>query len=114
MATKLYEIYDVHKKMAFHIELDTYLVHLAKEGNLGAQRKIATLCCNTIPQAKRRKIFIHFRDLEFTNLESGKRLENKPQAAKNSFAHRTDGRIACENPYCVDCENGNYERCRYQ
>lgn len=114
MATKLYEIYDIHKKMAFHIELDTYLVHLARGGNSSAQRKIATLCRNTIPQAKQRKIFIHFRDLEFTNLESGKKLESKPQASQSSFAHRTDGLSACDNPHCVDCDNGHYEKCRYR
>lgn len=114
MATKLYEIYDVHKGIVFHLVLDTYLVHLARGGNVGAQRKIATLCHDTIPQARRRRIFIHFRDLEFTNLESGKKLEQKPQASKNSFAHRKDDLSACDNPRCTDCDNGHYEKCRYR
>ena len=113
MATKLYEIYDVYENIVFKIEFDTYLVHLARQGNRNAQRKIALTCRNSMPQGKRRGAFIHFQNLEFTNLESGKKLEQKPQAS-NSFAHRTDGLSACDNPRCVDCDNGHYEKCRYR
>lgn len=114
MVKKLYEIYDIYENMLFKLELDTLLVHLAREGNPGAQKKIAIMCRNTLPQKRRSKIFIHFQNLEFTNLESNKKLENKPQARKNSFAHRTDNLSACDYPGCTACENGQYEKCYHR
>lgn len=115
MVKKLYEIYDIYENMLFKLELDTLLVHLAREGNLRAQKKIAIMCRNTLPQKRRSKIFIHFQNLEFTNLESGKRLEQKSSlTAKNSFAHRTDNLSACDYPGCTACENGQYEKCYHR
>ena len=55
--------------------------------------------------------FIDYRGLRFKKIDNG---VNDAVAKKSTFAHRTDGLSACDNPRCTDCDNGHYEKCRYR
>ena len=111
MVVNTYEVYDVYERMVLHMDLEDSLVDTALAGNKKAKDKIASEFSDNFSRGKKRKIYIHFRNLEFLKLTDNQVLFKEP---KSSFAHRTDSLSACDNPHCVDCENGHYERCRYR
>ena len=109
MVVNTYEVYDVYERMVLNMDLEDSLVENALGGNRKAKNKIAYEFSQAFSRGRKRRIYIRFSHLEFTKL-----TDNHFSVAEPGFAHRTDGLSACDNPNCVDCENGRYERCRYR
>lgn len=111
MVVNTYEVYDVYERMVLNMDLEDSLVENALGGNRKAKNKIAYEFSQAFSRGRKRRVYIRFSHLEFTKLTDSQVFFKDPEP---SFAHRTDGLSACDNPHCVDCENGHYERCRYR
>lgn len=56
--------------------------------------------------------FVNVNGLKFKRVNAS--ADNNINISKKSSFHYTDSLQACNNPNCVDCENGYYKRCRYR
>lgn len=102
----LYQVSYKGLKKTVTLELDENLVRNIELSYRNSAIHVLMLYRNATGYSK----FLRHEGLKIQKIKQ----ERVKTSLGNSFAHRTDSRSACNNPHCVDCENGRYDRCRYQ